>query len=89
VLSQSGTFTLNEHDTVVWDLVRHGNVLPLQTWMDAGRFEWLLECNRRMHDLLVARGYDVAYREYNGGHNYPSWRNDLGRGLELLFGERQ
>jgi enterochelin esterase-like enzyme len=39
-----------------------------------------------MHELLVDRGYDVAYQEYNGGHKTPSWRNDLWRGLEVLFG---
>ena len=33
----------------------------------------------------VARGYDVTYREFNGGHNYPSWRDDVWRGLEHLY----
>ena len=86
VLSQSGAFTLDTLDTVVWDLVRQGPVLPLRIWMDVGRYEWLLDCNRRLHHLLVERGYDVTYREYNAGHNYPAWRNDVWRGLELLFG---
>jgi enterochelin esterase family protein len=86
VLSQSGAFTLDEHEMVVWDLIRLAPVQPLKIWMDVGRFEWLLQCNQRMHDLLVAKGYDVTYREYNGGHNYASWRNDMWRGLELLFG---
>lgn len=86
VLSQSGAFTMGEHDTVVWDLVRHGPTQPIKIWMDVGRYEWLLHCNRRMHELLVERGYDVTYREFNAGHNYPAWRNDIWRGLELLFG---
>jgi enterochelin esterase family protein len=86
VLSQSGAFTLDALDTVVWDLVRHGPLPPLRIWMDVGRYERLLDCNRRLHHLLVERGYDVTYREYNAGHNYPAWRNDVGRGLELLFG---
>jgi enterochelin esterase-like enzyme len=85
VLSQSGAFTLDAHDTVVWDLVQHGPAQPLQVWMDVGRYEWLLACNQRMADLLNARGYALAFREHNGGHNYPSWRNNLGRGLEWLF----
>lgn len=85
VLSQSGAFTLGEHDTVVWNLVRHSPVPSLKIWTDVGRYEWLLDCNRQMHELLVAKGYDVTYREHNGGHNYPSWRNDLWRGLEHLF----
>lgn len=53
--------------------------------MDVGAFEPLLEPNRRMHRRLALRGYQVRYREYSGGHNYTSWRNDLGQGLEWLF----
>ena len=86
VLSQSGTFAMGEHDGVVFDLARHGPVRPLRIWMNAGRYEWLLDCNRRMHGLLVEKGYDVLYGEYNGGHNYSSWRDSVGRGLEMLFG---
>jgi enterochelin esterase-like enzyme len=86
VLSQSGTFTLGEYDTVVFDLVREGSVKPLQIWMDVGKFEWLLDANRRMHALLAQKGYPVIYREYNAGHNYPAWRDDLWQGLEGLFG---
>jgi enterochelin esterase-like enzyme len=86
VLSQSGAFELDNASTVAVPLVRHMPVQPLKIWMDVGRYEWLLEPNRRMHALLQQRGYDVAYREYNGGHNYPAWRNDVWRGLEALFG---
>ena len=86
VLSQSGTFAMGEHDGVVFDLARHGPVRPLRIWMNAGRYEWLLDCNRRMHELLVEKGYDVVYGEYNGGHNYSSWRDSVGEGLEALFG---
>ena len=86
MLSQSGAFELGEVETVLSHLVRHMPKRPVKVWMDAGRYEWLLEPNRRMHALLVERGYEVTYREYNGGHNYPAWRNDVWRGLEVLFG---
>ncbi len=87
VLSQSGAFQLGEGvETVVSKLVRHMPPQPLTVWMDVGRYEWLLESNRKLHDLLQARGYDVTYHEYNAGHNYPAWRDDLSRGLEVAFG---
>jgi enterochelin esterase-like enzyme len=86
VLSQSGAFAMTEHTSVVFGLARYGPVPPLRVWMCAGRYEWLLDCNRRMHALLVERGYEVVYDEYSGGHNYPSWRDHLGRGLEALLG---
>ena len=86
VLAQSGAYNVFNRDLVIFDLLRQGAPRPLRVWMDAGRFESLLDCNRRMHDVLVSRGYDAHYREYNGGHNYPAWRDDLWRGLEWLFG---
>ena len=51
---------MGEHDGVVFDLVRHGPVPPLSIWLNAGRYEWLLDCNRRMYELLVEKGYDAV-----------------------------
>ena len=85
VLSQSGAFSIMGHDFVVFDLIRDSSARPIRTWMDAGKFEWLLECNRRMRDLMTSKGYPVEYREHSGGHNYPAWRDDVWRGLEHLF----
>jgi enterochelin esterase-like enzyme len=89
VLSQSGAFQMGKGvETVVSHLIRHMPRLPLRIWMDVGRYEWLLESNRSLHDLLLERGYDVTYREFNAGHNYPAWRDDLWRGLEVAFGRQ-
>jgi len=85
VLSQSGAFDLPDGDLAEF-LIRNGPARPIRTWMDVGRFEWLLTANQQMHALLVEKGYAVAYREYNGGHNYASWRDDVWRGLEWLYG---
>jgi enterochelin esterase family protein len=88
VLSQSGAFgfTVLEHDAVIFDLLSKTPAQPIKIWMDVGRFEWLLTANRRMYQALEERGYAVTYREYPGGHNYTSWRDDVSRGLEALFG---
>jgi enterochelin esterase family protein len=86
VLSQSGAFSLDDRDTVVWDLVRHGPVRPVRIWMDAGRYEWLLECNHGFHQHLRSRDYDATYHEFNAGHNHAAWSNDVWRGLESSFG---
>lgn len=85
VLSQSGAFHLGPHPSMAVELVEHGPLRPLRIWLDVGRYEELLDSNRRTSALLRARGYDVAYREYNAGHNYTAWRDDLWRGLEALF----
>jgi enterochelin esterase-like enzyme len=31
-----------------------------------------------MRDMLVAKGYAVKYREFNGNHNYINWRGGFG-----------
>lgn len=85
VLSQSGAFHMGGRATGVVDLVTYLPVPPLRIWMDVGRYEGLLDCNREMHALLLARGYDVVYHEYNGGHAYTAWRDDLVDGLQHLF----
>jgi enterochelin esterase family protein len=86
VLSQSGAFSYHGHDHVIFDLVRYLPVAPLRVWLDAGVFENLRPGNERLRELLTARGYPVHYREFPGGHNFVAWRNDVGRGLEWLFG---
>jgi enterochelin esterase-like enzyme len=86
VLSQSGAFNYFWHESLVFDLVRQSHRLPIDIWMDAGRYENLLESNRAMYSLLLSKEFPVTYREYDGGHTYTSWGNDLWHGLETLFG---
>ncbi len=85
VLSQSGGFTIFNRDAVVYDLIGEGQARSLQVWMDVGRFERLLETNRRMYTLLRDQGYAVSYHENSAGHNYTAWRDDVWRGLETAF----
>jgi len=87
VLSQSGAFR-GEHlyyRSVTHDLLEYTPTKDIKIWMDAGIHEWFIDGNREMNALLQKRGYDVIYSEHNSGHNYPSWRNSLWRGLEHLF----
>lgn len=88
VISQSGAFHfgLPKTESMIHLLVQSLPVRPLDIWQDVGRYEWLLETNRRFHSVLSAKGYDVSYREYNGGHNYTSWRDVLPEALETIFG---
>jgi len=73
-------------DFVVNTLVQTGQGKQTRIWMDVGALEYLLAFNRQMHTLLINQGYTVAYREFQGGHNYTAWRDDLAAGLEYLFG---
>ena len=86
VFSQAAIFEYEGRDFAAVDLIRAGQGHDrLKIWMDVGRFDSLLNDNRRMQPLLRKHGYDVTYREFSGGHNYTAWRDDLWRGLETLF----
>jgi enterochelin esterase-like enzyme len=88
VLSQSGAFSSDEYEPVVYDLIRHMPVPPIKIWMGVGAYDFteILTGNRLMLAALQERGYTVCYRQNNGGHNFPAWRDDVGRGLEWLYG---
>jgi enterochelin esterase family protein len=69
--------------------------LPLRFWMDAGVFEVdtngsggaILEPSRHMRDVLLAKGYEVHYRQFSSGHDYLNWRGTLADGLLALIGK--
>ncbi|OGN93165.1 MAG: hypothetical protein A2Y88_13015 [Chloroflexi bacterium RBG_13_48_10] len=88
VLCQSGAYSWAGFDMVVFDLLGQGETRPLKIWMDVGIYDIpsLLVSNRRMNSMLSERGYQLIYREYNAGHNYPAWRDDIWRALEYLYG---
>jgi enterochelin esterase-like enzyme len=68
--------------------------LPLRFYLDAGSFEFdsngtggsILETSRAMRDVLLAKGYEVHYQQFVGGHDYLSWRGTFADGLMDLIG---
>jgi enterochelin esterase family protein len=68
--------------------------LPLKFYIDAGSFEFdsngtgggILETSRDMRDVLLAKGYEVHYQQFVGGHDYLSWRGTFAEGLMDLIG---
>lgn len=85
VLSQSGAFMIESRDFAVVDLVKHQHARALNIWMDVGQLDVLFEDNRRMKKMLHEKEYNVTYREFTGGHNFTAWRDDVWRGLEVMF----
>ena len=69
-----------------------GTPAPIRFFLEAGATERdLLGQNRRMRGVLEGQGYDVTYREYQGGHDYACWRGGLADGLIAMlrpFAER-
>jgi enterochelin esterase-like enzyme len=68
--------------------------LPLKFYIDAGAFEFdsngtgggILETSRDMRDVLLAKGYEVYYQQFVGGHDYLGWRGTFADGLMDLIG---
>ncbi|MEU2512333.1 enterochelin esterase [Streptomyces syringium] len=94
-LSQSGSFWWpdgTEFDSGSEWLTRQYATcekLPVRFRLEVGLQEWmLLPQNRHLRDVLQARGYEVSYEEFNGGHDYACWRGGLAAGLAELLADR-
>jgi enterochelin esterase-like enzyme len=68
--------------------------LPLRFYLAVGTFEYdrnggggeILEGTRHLRDVLLAKGYQVHYQQFVGGHDGLSWRGTLADGLIALLG---
>ena len=60
--------------------------LPVRWYLDDGVLEdRLLESTRELRDDLLAKGYDVSYQEFPGGHDFFWWQETLADGLCFLL----
>jgi enterochelin esterase-like enzyme len=99
VLSLSGGFEwwpgaleerLNEEPGWLTRQFVKAQLVPVHFYLAAGRFEhWffpssLLTENRRLRDVLQAKGYSVNYAEFSSGHDPVCWRGPFVDGLITL-----
>ena len=71
--------------------------LPLRFYLAAGTFEidrdgtggGILETTRTLRDVLLAKGYEVQYQQFAGGHDGLSWPGALADGLISLLGSHE
>jgi len=100
VISQSGSFWWKpeadaEHEWLTRQFVTSPR-LPVRFYLDIGLMETgatpdngpdMVVVNRHMRDVLLAKGYFVHYREFNGGHEYLNWRGTFADALLALVGK--
>ena len=99
VLAQSGSFAWSPADDPEAEWVARrvalGPLLPIEWYLEVGLLEYApdvpytpLVANRHLRTVLQARGYQVRYREFTGGHEYLTWRGTFADGLIALAGRR-
>jgi len=100
VLSLSGSFYWKPENNIEYEWLTHRfatePMSEIRLFLSAGRLEtvvtsknrghYMLSTNRRLRDVLFARGYHVTYWEFEGDHSALSWQDALARGLEALLG---
>jgi enterochelin esterase family protein len=97
VLSQSGAYWVypgaldgrplieRPGGTLIDEFVKRPKV-PVRFYLEAGKFEDDLPCsllaeNRRLRDVLRAKGYEVTYSEFSGVHHFTNWRGTFSDAL--------
>lgn len=97
VLSQSGSYWWRpdndiEHEWLARQYVKSRR-LPVRFYLDVGLRELSptpgngptqVIVNRHMRDVLQAKGYEIHYTEFHGGHDYICWRGTIVDGLLAL-----
>ena len=92
VLSQSGAFWVGRNEEPTEWLARQYALspkVPVRFYLEIGLQEGaadMLASNRHLRNVLEAKGYDLSYAEFNGGHTYACWRGSLAHGLLVLAG---
>ncbi|WP_105616169.1 non-canonical purine NTP pyrophosphatase [Vallitalea okinawensis] len=97
VLSESGAFwykpdRCEETERACWMSKKYNQVdkLHLKFYLNVGileEFDNMIGVNRKLRDILQAKGYDVIYEEFKGGHDYLCWGETLANGLMALIGQ--
>lgn len=99
VLSISGSFYWKppgeSEPEAIARRIATGPKLKLRFYLEAGLMEGrprpdspsLLESNRHLRTVLQAKGYEVGYGEFNGGHSILNWRGSFPNGLQALLGK--
>lgn len=103
VLSMSGSYwspppgTPDDRKDHVAGLIAAGPPPEIRFFLSAGLFETgasrgvasIIDTNRHLRDVLLAKNTQVYYREYAGGHDYVVWRGAIAEGLVALFGKHR
>lgn len=93
VISQSGSYWYESQ----WLTKQFENAekLPIEFYLNAGILEdhpyddepIMMEVINNMRDVLLSKGYNVKYENFQSGHDYLCWGETLATGLISLMGK--
>lgn len=90
--------TFADESDAGWLMQQFANApkLPLRWYIEVGLLERTINpltdqvlTNRHLRDVLQAKGYEIHYAEFNGGHTYLCWRGSLANGLITLLATKR
>jgi enterochelin esterase family protein len=70
-------------DDTIYQSFRSQEPLPLKVFLSTG-YPWDFDA-RTLRDILVARGYELDYREVPEGHSWGQWKGQIDDLLVFLF----
>jgi enterochelin esterase-like enzyme len=97
VLAQSGSFYRAPTGEEPESFARHlanSSRLPTQFYIEVGLLETaaipsrdpsMLTANRHLRDVLIAKGYEIEFRDRFSGHEHVAWRATMSDGLIALL----
>jgi enterochelin esterase family protein len=93
VVAQSSSFWWEE-EWLIKEFSNHEK-LPLKFYLNAGYFEGrpydtepiMMEVISKMREVLLSKGYEVIYEQFQSGHDYLSWGEGLANGLIAISEE--
>jgi len=80
------SLTYAPHEGIMIGELRASKHLPIRFFLEVGRFETGTYQHRELRDILLLKGYDLAYEELDGNHQYYHWQGALCDGLIRLLG---
>jgi enterochelin esterase family protein len=54
-------------------------------WFGTGKEDFLVKTSKATVEMLKGHGFDLVYRESDGGHTWINWRDYLHEFAPLLF----
>jgi enterochelin esterase-like enzyme len=100
VLAQSGSFyraPAGEEPESLARRLANSPSIPIQFYIEVGLLETaaipsrdpsMLTASRHLRDILIAKGYEIEFRDRFSGHEHAAWRATLSDGLIALLAPR-